>query len=594
MQGIQLNLVLDDQPFVNFNESLLRRNSIYLGFGYSLVNVTTLTSWHFDTFDMPFTPQADTWYTIRTVLDGQHISVSVDAFPVFKVPLADYPINDPRYPNGVVSSKGSFGFGGWQDQAAFIRNVVVRDTHNGTELYRNPLTDASPDGPVREYGVRANDAPACLDGPKRDRLVWLGDLLHTVRISAASTSRSDLIQGTLRYLLDWQTSSGLLSYYPPIGYDPAVASYAFSRGGGQHFMGAETYSIILVDYQILGLLSFTDYVRLSNDLKFVKETWTQWNANLDFLLASISPDTGLLSLFGAFLGPSQGGAAINCALVQALHEMADVADALEEVEASETFRGLASGLITAINNNLWNETAGIYNDSPSHPGQFSVPSMGFCITSGTASEEQAERFLSHLGDLKLGPGYKDSSSSDSSDPSTKLSPNTNGFLLPAMLGRNSTGSANSAIDLIRSLWTPMISDIRTTSGASWEYVSQCGKPGLGLYTSLAHPWGGAPTYLLTDYVAGIRAVRGAEGFGYKRWVVSPQVGVDAGLRSAAGKVATPYGSLEAEWHIDDHGVMKASIQAPLDTHGSFTLGGISMELSGKTTYDIEFEWKQAG
>lgn len=585
-------MVLDEQPFANFNETLLRRNSISLGFGYSLVNVTTLTSWHFDTFGMPFTPQADTWYTVKTALDGQNISVSLDGSQVFKVPLSNYPVKDPRYSNGVVSSKGSFGFGGWQDQAAYVRNVVIRDTRNGTELYRNPLTDASSNGPVREYGVRANGAPACLDGPKRDRLVWLGDLLHTVRISAASTSRPDLIQGTLRYLLDWQTSSGLLSYYPPIGYDPAIASYAFSRGGGQHFMGAVTYSIILVDYQILGLLSFTDYVRLSNDLEFAKETWNQWNANLDFLLASISPDTGLLSLFGAFLGPSQGGAAINCALVQALHEMADVAVALEEVETSKTFRGSASSLITAINNNLWNEAAGIYNDSPIQPGQFSISSMGFCITSGTASEEQADRFLSHLNSLKLGLGYKDSSTSDSADPSTKLSPNTNGFLLPAVLSRHSTESANTAIDLIQSLWTPMISDVRTNSGASWEYVSQCGKPGLGLYTSLAHPWGGAPTYLLTEYVAGIQTAPGAEGFGYKRWVIYPQVGVDAGLRSASGKVATPYGSLEAEWHVDDYGIMKVSIQAPLNTQGSFRLGGISMELSGKTTYDIEFEWEK--
>jgi hypothetical protein len=60
MQRIQLNMVLGDQPFVNFNETLLRRNSMSLEFGYSLVNVTTLTSGHFDTVDMPLISQADT------------------------------------------------------------------------------------------------------------------------------------------------------------------------------------------------------------------------------------------------------------------------------------------------------------------------------------------------------------------------------------------------------------------------------------------------------------------------------------------------------------------------------------------------------
>jgi hypothetical protein len=590
MQGLQLNLVASQQAYANFNDTLLHRNSLSLGFGYSLVNVTTLSSWHFETFPVQFPIQTQIWYKIKTVLDGQNISVWIDDHQILDAHLEDYYVGDPRIANGVAPSKGSFGFGGWQDQASYVRNVVVHDTLNGSELYQNPLTDASATGVVREYGVQENEAPSCLDGPKRDRLVWLGDLLHTVRISAASISRSDLIKGTLQYLLDWQTPTGLLSYYPPIGYDPKLVSNAFARGGGARFMGAETYSIILVDYQILGILSFTNYIRSSNDLEFAKKTWTQWNANINYLIASISNETRLLTLPGAFLGPADGGAAINCALIEALYEMADVAEALGETLDSKRFTEAATTLAATVNDSLWDDDLGIYHDSPSHIGQFSVTSMGFCITSGTASADQSKAFLSHLDSLKLGPGYKDSTSSNSSDPSINLSPNTNGFLLPAILGQNSSSTAQIGIDLIESLWTPMLSNKGTNSGASWEYVSQSGNPGLGLYTSLAHPWGGAPTYLLTEYVAGIQTARGIEGFGYKRWVISPQVGIDAGIKYATGKVVTEYGSLQVQWHVDEAGRMHVEIRAPIETSGLFQLGSTSKELKGARVYvfDINF------
>lgn len=86
----------------------------------------------------------------------------------------------------------------------------------------------------------------------------------------------------------------------------------------------------------------------------------------------------------------------------------------------------------------------------------------------------------------------------------------------------------------------MASNESTKSGGSWEYVSQSGDPGLDLYTSLAHPWGGAATYILTECALAVRPVQGLEGFGYKRWVIRPKVGVELGLKSTSGKVETSY------------------------------------------------------
>ncbi|GMF35511.1 unnamed protein product [Phytophthora lilii] len=109
----------------------------------------------------------------------------------------------------------------------------------------------------------------------------------------------------------------------------------------------------------------------------------------------------------------------------------------------------------------------------------------------------------------------------------------------------------------------MVSNELYRSGASWEYVAQSLEPGIDLFTSLSHPWGGAPTYALTNYVAGIRPV----DFGFRRWIVNPIV---AGLNvtSASATVNTPFGDLSANWEFTGS-QLSVTITAPVGTDGTF-------------------------
>ncbi|RSM06240.1 hypothetical protein CEP52_005805 [Fusarium oligoseptatum] len=588
-RGIQLNLVAEEQPYVNANKTIFQPNTVVLGYGYSFVNVTTLTSWHLDNFNVPFKVRSNKWYRLKTVLDDrQNLAVSIDGTEVFNVTLRDYPIGEARNPGGIPDTLGSWGFGGWQDQAGWFRNVVVYDTKNGTELYRNRMTDASDDGVIREYGVNKNRRAACLDGPKRDRLIWLGDFLHTTRIIGTSTTRYELARDTLQTFVDWQSPTGLMPYAPPLGYNPDTDNLAFARGGGRYFGKAnDVYEIILPDYQILGVLSFTEYVRRSNDLAFAEATWDSWKSNLGFATDNINSTNGLLQLFGAFLGPSNGGSAVNCALVEALTSMAHVAQALNKDVDASMYESIATKLASAINKELWNEEMGVYGLSTAEMNEFSVSSMAFCITSGTASPSRANRFLSLLPQLKLEPGYKDSTKSNSSDPATNISPNTNGFLLSALVAQDTGKAAETTLNLIKSLWTPMLSNPGTSTGTSWEYVNQDGDPGLGLFTSLSHPWSGAPTYILTEWVAGIQAASGTAGFGYRNWNITPSAGVQMGLKNVHAKVVTAFqGDLEVHWQIKQK-VMQVTMWAPKQTSGFFKLGKFERKLSGSHKYSFK-------
>jgi hypothetical protein len=148
-------------------------------------------------------------------------------------------------------------------------------------------------------------------------------------------------------------------------------------------------------------------------------------------------------------------------------------------------------------------------------GNFSVAGISFAITSGLSSSSRAASSLSALETLNLYPGYKDSSEVDSSDLTVALSPNTSGFLLSASMATDITAPVKYLLD---NLWTTMLSANSYSSGASWEYVGQDGQPALGLFTSLSHPWGGAATYILTEYVTEIRP----QTPGYETFLINPR------------------------------------------------------------------------
>ncbi|POS73720.1 RhaA is able to hydrolyze alpha-1 [Diaporthe helianthi] len=608
--AIQLMLVgelLEETTFVNTNRSLSQPNSVLLAYGFNFLDQTFIDSYLLGRFPVPFNVSEGSWYNVSTALSQNgYLSVSVGHEQIFNVSLGDYNVG------GTISTSGTFGFGAWQDQAAYVRNVAVTDTATGAGLYSNSMTSTDV---LAEYGTQANVGSVCLDGPKRDRTVWLGDFYHTARIIAASTSRHDLSRGTLQLLLDTQNDDGELALNPPLGYDP---SNTYNTTGD------------LIDYQFLGLASLHSYVQHSNDLSFVAATWPRWQKAVSFLLSTISPADGLVHVPVAFLGQPQGGSAVSCLAVQALRNLAEIATALNDTSSGGSWTSAADSLAAAINAQLWDDSQGVYIESSADPTNFAITSTAFCITSGVADQTRAERSIAATeARLKLAPGYRDSTAADVS--TAYISPNTNGFLLDALFitaaaaASSSSSSQNNdntttteAADLVstagalvRSLWGAMLDSSSSSSrdqtkasatGASWEYVSQSGDPGLGLFTSLAHPWGGAATYVLTERVLGLRPAGGVAGFGYARWVVDVSAGVLLGLTRAGGGVVLDVvgttTTLRASWVVvdaDDSGgggddvpvrVLQCNVTAPAGTVGVFVYLGRSVALEGDTTYNV--------
>lgn len=550
--GLQLLLVSElpsDSTFVNTNTSISPPDSIVLAYGYSFVNQTTVPSLYLGSFQLPMTVKEDTWYEISTSLtNATLLSVTLNDTLILNVSLSSYGVVPMTSFNPLaVPGAGSFGFGPWQDQIALVKDVRV-SAQNGTVLYENPMTTSSV---LSEYGVAQNNATVCLDGPKRDRLVWLGDFFHTARIIGASTMRREDVLGTLQYFIEWQNEQGLFPVSPPMGYSaeyaPEVGAYGF-----------------LQDYQTLGLLALTGYYELTKDLELVQQIWPGLQRQISWLIAQVNSTTGLAEISG-FTGPASG-TATSCQLVEALQTAALIAAELGDIDSATNYTAVAGVLSDAVYNLLWNEDIGVYATSLSAPSNFSVADISFAITSGVAARNltRTESLLTALDQLKLGPGFKDTSSVVAG-PDINISPNTNGFLLAALMHANNTHSAKFLLD---NLWTAMIANESTSTGASWEYVrADNSSPGLDLFTSLSHPWGGAPTYVMPQMLAGVRPVTP----GYERWIIVPAIeGFD--LTWAKARVPTSQGPLNVTWTIDQD-MLSVNVSAPAGTGGTFALPG---------------------
>ncbi|PQE06496.1 is able to hydrolyze alpha-1 protein [Rutstroemia sp. NJR-2017a WRK4] len=569
--GLQMLLVSElpeATTFVNTNRSLTAPNTIAVAYGTSFVNQTTLPSYYIATFPTPFNITEGEWYTITTsILNGTQLSTSINGHLVFDISLADYGISlDCARCSVYALGQGSFGFGPWQDQVALVKDVSITSLINNTVLYQNPMTSSSI---LEEYGAAVNTANVCLDGAKRDRLVWLGDFYHTTQIIASTTGRSDHVLGTYEWLQEWQIADGEMDIDPPMGYNATYKDLQTPTG----MFG-------LPDYQILGVAAFTEWFKLTGDVQIARKLWPGMKKTLQFLTTNISPSNNL-SQIGGFIG-APNGTATSAATVQALLGAALCADALNDTLAATTYRAVAARVADAVNALLWNEQLGVYSYSTASPGNYSVNDIAFAITSGiaftstsntTTTPTKTSSLLAALSALKLSPGYRDSTLSDPAAPSTSLSPNTNGFLLAA-LAHPSVNAMQEGRYLLDNLWTRMIDDGETYSGASWEYVGKdmvrsdgevvgSGGPGLGLFTSLSHPWGGAPSYVLGRWVLGVRET----GSGGGKWEVRPAV-EGWGLQWARGRV----GGVGVEWKLGN-GSVTVVVDVPGGTRGTVGLAG---------------------
>jgi alpha-L-rhamnosidase len=246
-----------------------------------------------------------------------------------------------------------------------------------------------------------------------------------------------------------------------------------------------------------------------------------------------------------------------------LLEAAQLADALGQADVAAGYTSAAAQLRTATNAVLFNPSTGLYDVSTAQRGVADQHGNAYALlygvapAPGTTMASILQNLTAALYRTPTAPNATGPVPVQESSGSTQVGPYTSAYELFA---RFETGDTAGALALIRNEWGLMRHNSPYYSGATWEYVSLDGTPGLGEGTSLAHGWASGPTSALSNYVLGVRPVEA----GYETWLIEPQPG---DLAWAGGTVPTPHGPIAVAWQKSGQG-FNLEVWVPAGTRGT--------------------------
>jgi len=122
------------------------------------------------------------------------------------------------------------------------------------------------------------DGSSCVvDGAKRDREVWPGDMSVALPSIFVSTNDLQSVQNSLNSLLVLQNSTGQLPY----------AGYPFDKLG-----------IVSFTYHLYSLIGISYYYQYSGDLDYLESVWNHFTSGLAWSLGYID-SSGLMNVTSA-------------------------------------------------------------------------------------------------------------------------------------------------------------------------------------------------------------------------------------------------------------------------------------------------------
>ncbi|POS74643.1 hypothetical protein DHEL01_v206966 [Diaporthe helianthi] len=401
---------------------------------------------------------------------------------------------------------------------------------------------------------------ALVDGAKRDRLVWPGDLVVAAPTIFVSTGDMDSIRNALDSLLSLQNSTGALPY-----------------AGSPFIQVTKSYSFT---YHLHNLLDIALYYEYKNDLTYLQSVWGNFTLGLSFTLGYVDA-TGLLNVTtpSDWLRIGMGGHNVeaNAILHYTLNKGIGLANILNDTGSASKWASYASGIKSAANELLWDNSTSLYRDNETttlHPQDGNA----WAIVSNLTLSTPQSLAVSDALKSRWGP-YGAPAPEAGGSPET-VSPFIGYFELMA---HYMAGNASASHELMRTEWGFMLDDPRMTNSTFIEGYSADGSLHYAPYTndarvSHAHGWSAGPTSLLTLYTAGLRI----ESAGGATWAIAPRLGglstVEAGYTEPLGAFSVSVGGDSASGAIT-----ALNFTTPAGTTGTVDLGsGVTGSLQDAT------------
>ncbi|TDL26847.1 Six-hairpin glycosidase [Rickenella mellea] len=404
---------------------------------------------------------------------------------------------------------------------------------------------ASPAGPPGTWSNAATlgvAGPIIVDGAKRDRAVWPGDMGIAVPTQFVSTN--DLIP----------TRNALSTMFSAIASNGALPE----SGPPLSQTGSDTY-------HMWTLIGTHNYYTFSGDIAWLQTVWTNYTRAVAFVEAKVT-SSGLMNVTGLRDWARLGGGGLNsegnALLYKVLTNSADLATTMNQPALASAWSANATALKTVFNQAFWVPELGMYRDNQTTtlcPQDANSMAVIFGLTTPAQATSVSAGLQKNWNDLgPVAPELPDT-----------ISPFISGLELQAHF---MSGNDARAMDLIRREWGYMLYTNLSvqssllegfTANGSLSYRSYRGYSYDPAYTSHAHGWSSGPTSALTYFVLGLQ-VTSPKG---QTWTVAPHL---SGLPEAQGGFETPLGTYNVSW-ATILGAFSLNITAPTGTTGTVTL-----------------------
>jgi hypothetical protein len=411
---------------------------------------------------------------------------------------------------------------------------------------------------MQPAGTAGATQPSVLDGAKRDRAIWSGDLkIEGQGIADTLGSNGDnYVKQSLLTLITSSPQGGGLN-----------ADTLFRTGPYSN-----SYSSWTLD-------AAATYYRNTGDTAFARQVlpWLEGQLAYDATLAG--PD-GLI-VTGPQISTTSGGydwdfydgaktgtvTAFNDLYYQSLRDVAYIEASLGNTAKAAAYNQTAGRVRDAINANLFNPATGTYYLSESDHSTLAQDANALSVLFGVAPAGKVPGILNALKTLWGAHGSEPFSGTTYSN---LISPYITAFEVEADYLAGDTADAERLMHLT---WDQM-TDPRNPfyTGTMWENIGPDGTA-TEARTSLAHGWASGPTPIMTGYVLGVQPA----GPGYQTFTVAPHFG---SLRWAEGAVPTPHGPIFVRWARDGRR-FSLTVEVPAGTTAFIDVpGGRHLTLAG--------------
>ncbi|KAF5648045.1 alpha-L-rhamnosidase C [Fusarium sp. NRRL 52700] len=423
--------------------------------------------------------------------------------------------------------------------------ALLAATLDGPEIYSNNLTDPSF---LKDFFVGTNHADTIVDGSRRDRIAYTGNLDVVIGSTYSSTYDNSFVEGSLDLLGSYQATPGFFIPTAKIQQEPfrelldinitGLIGYSFN------FLNA-----LAKNYEVLG------------DKELAKEWAPRTTAMLDWAHSQLKNglftfDDPALTGDWNYYDPPQTGASSKFNTLYA-YSLQQTQALLKDAGANTTvYETRLENLRKAIHSNLWSDTLQAYVLSNEITIGLAQDANALAILAGIPQSHNvsATSLLSTMDrelQLEAGP-LAFSNATAKYGFAQKISPYASAYHLRAAFESDDDVIVRS---LLKSLWAPMANPAHANyTNCFWETLDPDGTPGLGLITSLRHGWASGPTAEVSRYVLGVQAAES----GYKKWDVKP---LTLGLEWAKGRVRTEQGNVEVDWKFKS-GLLEMTARGP--------------------------------